>query len=643
MMMPINKIIPAPEEQGREAQSIDVPPQPSLLEQFKDEVLYFVKQTSTGTPITDDSWSGFAMVVDEDDRKTFSASLKFETLNLTEAKAFYSKIELPDFKFIGVDSITALFNGTILRTQLVYMTKYMKKGRKPRKQKITKVVTSQPLMTIGDLNLKGGSTKQPVLLPGATLVNNIKGGRQNKKKQTVTLVETVVKRKRRPRRQRQQIQTVLNGPASLNLKQTKGVARNARAKYSAAGRAWLELYLNPMGKQEPAMCGYPDGSATDAVLAQYRQDYNIVFPTAPNVAAAGGGPYTQAQLDALFPKAVNCTLLFLMPPMLKNVAIMRLYQQTPTALAPSANEQIQNVFPQFDAYGVNGEAINNTAPIGYLQTLIQLDNIDSHADQSMLYRLVSRGLTAEYTVPELEKEGFVTAAQFSTEARMLFRSANATVDSAATPPTTAPFLNEQVLGVPLGNVAPNTLVQAYHGAYTAKCTEGFYMPILSSARDLKFTAPLKQRFTTYDAATGVVGSDIAVDFPTLDWNMGVAWFEGISTGFSIKLKTRSVVEFVPLPGSEITNFSRTTAGEDLRALEAAFTVRHKMAHAYPSSYNDFGWLGDLVEGAVGLIPGIGGFAKPFVKPIWNWVSGKVSSMFGNPIVKDGDVWYDAEN
>ena len=81
------------------------------------------------------------------------------------------------------------------------------------------------------------------------------------------------------------------------------------------------------------------------------------------------------------------------------------------------------------------------------------------------------------------------------------------------------------------------------------------------------------------------------------------------------------------------------------ALDAADRIRNMMPHAYPATYNDWGWLGDLLDSTLSMLPGIGTayrFAKPLIKPAWNWLGGKVSDFFGNPVSRDGDIFYDAK-
>nr|QXV86616.1 capsid protein [Hepeviridae sp.] len=437
-------------------------------------------------------------------------------------------------------------------------------------------------------------------------------------------------------------------PPSNRTVRRAATGSTRKSPLRGAGKAWAKLYLNPMGKDDPSIIGYPDGSATRSVLADYRQDYNLSMPTYTSITYSSSG--TPAMTAAQYQSSVglwdNVSILFLSIPTAVNVALIRIYPSTPVTVAPtnSINSSIPT-FPSWRVWGDGGAPISNTGSISFIQTLIKLDNLPAHIAASVGYRLIARGATHVYTAPALETQGFVTSAQFGTEPILLFYTkdvvATATLDNSVLTTTNTPVFNDDAYYFPLSNIAPSALVECYHNAYTSKATDGSYTPVYSSARDNPYLCPYQRKITVLPDNN----TDQFNDYILPGWNTSVTWFEGVSAKFSIKYKHRSVYQYIAASGGVLANFTRQEPTDDPTALQAVWHLRNTMAHAYPSCYNDWGWLGDLVDAGLGMIPGFGTaykFAKPLIKPAWNWIGGKVRSHFGNPVASDGDVYYDAQ-
>lgn len=434
--------------------------------------------------------------------------------------------------------------------------------------------------------------------------------------------------------------------AVTNLKTSQRRARQARI--TPAGKAWLRLYLNPMGKDDPNIIGYPDGSAVRTVLGDYRQDFNVAMPDASHVNVLANRtlhPFTQEQYDATVGKWGQVTLLFLALPTARHVAMVRIYPTTPTTVIATNDLDVAvPIFPQFCAWPGDGSK-SSTTDVGFLQSFIQLENVSDHLDACSGFRLIARGNTGIFTVPKLEEQGFITSAQYLTTHDTVPLTDDYIVDGAIND-SKLTLVHQQavarlILQYSASNTAPSALVDTYHNAYTNKCTDGWYAPIMNSARDNPF-----RRADPYPiSVAGDSWNSVAYnDDPCPGWNTSVTWVEGVSRNFSIKYKHRSVFQYVAKSGSVLANFTRQEPEDDEVALQAAWHMRNKMSHAYPSCYNDWGWLGDLIDAGISMIPGVGtvyNLAKPLIKPAWNWLGGKVSDYFGNPVAKDGDIYFDA--
>lgn len=466
----------------------------------------------------------------------------------------------------------------------------------------------------------------------------------------------VVKLEKKERKELNKISKVLDQvgpPSKIVRKGPPGVNRVKKLGYTRitpAGRAWLKLYLNPMGKDDPAIIGYPDGSATRSVLGDYRQDFNLTLPKASNITYSnGGGDMSEANYNASVGAWETVTILVLALPTVEHVALVRIYPTSPVTVVPvDSTVAAIPVFPAWRVWASDGSIVNTPSEVGFVQTLIRLDNVGAHCNAAVSYRMIARGTTSVYTCPQLENQGFVTSAQFNAEPALAFMYQNF-IDSATlttdTPPvlntTTASALTDPVWQFEPNNIAPSALVECYHNAYTSRCVDGCYSPVYSSSRDNPYRSSLSRPVTVSSANNSIAYNDRVLP----GWNTSVTWFEGVTPKFSIKMKHRSVFQFIAASGNILANFTRQEPTDDDVALQGSWHMRNTMAHAYPASYNDWGWLGDLVDAGISLIPGIGTaykFAKPLLKPAWNWLGGKVRNYFGNPVVSDGDVFYDAE-
>nr|UDY81099.1 MAG: capsid protein [Lake Sinai virus 8] len=497
----------------------------------------------------------------------------------------------------------------------------------------------------------------------------------------------IPRRARRARRRRRPriVTTGLTSltPTAINRRTVTQVTRRQPA-LTGPGLAWLRQYLNPMGLSTTSVTGYPDGSAVTTCVADYSNTFNVSFPPREALYCTGtSAQQNPVMLDqASYAKIdkwseSDITLCILALPMLRNVVMLRLYPTTPTAF--NLTDQTPNFpqrFPNWSVYASDGTRFNNGDNPGYLQSYVYLTNVDKHLSAARGYRLLSRGLTGIFTAPALETQGFVTACQYLAEGsiqsqpihsdavRDITLDNDGKVKNVRKSSDIVSSIPRYVFPLDGDNCAPSSLTETYHQAYQSKATDGFYMPLLSSSRDNPFRPPQPRAVAVYgnmlkrgcldpvselDEAQGpthvIHHLNVADDVASL-FNTGVVWLEGVSAKFSLKLKTRTILQYVPTSGSVLANFTRHEPTYDQMALDAADRLRNLMPHAYPAAYNDWGWLGDLLDSAISMLPGVGtvyNIAKPLLKPAWNWLGGKVSDFFGNPVHRDGDIFFDAKS
>lgn len=643
------------------------------------------------------------------------------------------------------------------------------------------------------------STKT-IIMPNTSKKVGAAGKPATKNVLELSVKEATKGNRRRNRRNKNQAAT--DSPIA---KATKG------CRLSAAGRAWMTLALNPMGRDEPGVCGYPDGSAVNSVTPNYSEKWVVQCPRdGSNINAPDK---EGSALPTVFTSGTNENVTYCMwlAPVVENVITVRCYVgSAPSEYVPVSSTVTVPAYPKWVACSENGNNFQPNSPFGWLVTNIQVTTPVTHLKDSMAFRLIARGFTGIFSAPELETQGFITAAQLqadslpvavadttvvasvtssektnvltglttsstsvptgftfgpvvtnvqpveetvkiprvqvTTEATSVVDgvsstkteyptavgelvyydipdqfepktyASNVSVDAsqlvsvwkghgdASVMPVTDVSSTSTSVNIPtvtttddavtyvksldvttgrallaletgdvvdsvspitsqvqqieasttvkvvggdlvnmymISNPTPDHLVESVVAAYTNKAPEGFYMPIYNVNRDNPYKPywPRKLMFGSDNTSTEY---SIYTDQPCDGWNFGVVWMEGVSPNAEWTIKHRSVYQMVAKPGGSLSPFTKQEPADDEGALMGYWRLRNKLPHAYPSSYNDFGWLGNLLEGAAGLIPGVGGFIKPFVKPIMNWASDKVYKWLGRPVVSGGDVYYDAQ-
>lgn len=418
-------------------------------------------------------------------------------------------------------------------------------------------------------------------------------------------------------------------------------SRRPRDRLTAQGRGWLKLYLNPMGKDAPDITGYPDGSSTRSVIANYAQEFEVTYPANTSVWATLGNVQIldAANYNKFFTE--NCSLMVLALPTLEYAYCLRIYANTPTVTPHTrsvVNDPSKLIYPNWGAFGPDGVLVNHDQDALFYQSFVKLDNVRNHADNASALRLIARATTLDYTVDQLHEQGHVTSCQFATEPTLdtedvdVIDTVNINFDAKTSNSTSTKVVGRLLRAYRLMNLAPAAIAECFPGHYTSKALDGCYQPLYNSSRDNPFvgTLPLPISLATTNTTIddGAVLNDVCIP----GWNFGVTWFNGVSTNFSILMKHRSVIQFVAVPGGILSNFTMAPAVDDEIALQASWRLRNKLAHAYPSIYNDWGWLGDLVDAGISMIPGIGEVyknVKPYIKPSWDWLGGKVKDYFGN--------------
>jgi len=101
------------------------------IKAFRKAVLENVKYDHNGKCLTDDAWSGFAMVTLEGSTELLSASLKTQCVHVDPAsiRSFYENQNIPGYKFYSLSFVFAIFGepkpeNFIIRAQVQYVEDY---------------------------------------------------------------------------------------------------------------------------------------------------------------------------------------------------------------------------------------------------------------------------------------------------------------------------------------------------------------------------------------------------------------------------------------------------------------------------------------------------------------------------------------
>lgn len=393
-------------------------------------------------------------------------------------------------------------------------------------------------------------------------------------------------------------------------------AANSR-KLTLDGRRWLNLMVNPCGEKMPPRCGIPDGAATLTAIPEYAIEKVLSAPMFPTGVDTGNWAFINLPMAQ-----VKCLVVFWVGSLDKNILVNNV------AKLCTASVDVNDWISLTDGCS----AMWVTQPLATTQ---------NQGAASM--RMTAQGMTITTSAPQLETQGFVYSYQAKAEMQTTTSNTYTLTEVTGTDnkahSVVTSVTSHRVWDIRLPTLDTTALTETYPNGYKGSFEDGVYQVLYHNGQNFDFTSNFEW-YPLQNYASSII------DAPMRGWNSGVTVFEGCSLNASFRLKMRFVYQRVEQPGAGSSPFTVQPALLDRTALDSAMILQNQLPHAYPAAYNDWGWLKNLLSAGVGMLPG-GKFIQPifdYVAPkVSNWVSNKVRDKMGNPVVSDGDIFYDARS
>lgn len=359
-----------------------------------------------------------------------------------------------------------------------------------------------------------------------------------------------------------------------------------------SGQRWALKHLHPNGETVTSSAGIPDHTHVPVVTPEYRSNYVI----------EGSGEVGNDNVDILVVGTVDLAFL---------------YRRYPAGSAPgdiwrgvyyAASNSIGTVF----TYPLV------SPPAGGAETATALVVSGNSATNYPKARGMYCGVTVTFDAPALRDQGRLVAGQLP-----LIR--DLTGDSAEVADSTEPtpgFPDVKGNFVKLGQIPldEDELFQSTPGVVVHEAREGVYMPLRfnepvqlftdTTLKDSLGSAPPVLSFIRPGATSSVSfrgpggsGGPI-VNFGTegvFNFLTGVILFRGIDRSANLSVKTRLGVEAQVERGTAVAPFQHASPPLDKMALDAVTYVSQSSPMAYPSCYNDFGAIMDVIKQVLGFV------------------------------------------
>lgn len=230
------------------------------------------------------------------------------------------------------------------------------------------------------------------------------------------------------------------------------------------------------------------------------------------------------------------------------------------------------------------------------------------------YRINAQSLTCQVIAPAVADQGTITSAQYVTRPKTISPSDFARTGSGDDRHVvyTAPS------DVWLYDAKPNKAsLLLGTSAYSSKAVDGVYQPLKLNKFKFKASADKFYPLTDNGEASidgGAEGLSTTcrwpLYFPGLEYNyislfaipkptcdtLGVTWIEGTAghPQVSLRIRFRQVMEAVPVIGTPWAAMAEAPLPPDDLCFRMISEIGGRMKDAYPSSYNDFGKLKDII-------------------------------------------------
>lgn len=398
---------------------------------------------------------------------------------------------------------------------------------------------------------------------------------------------------------------------------------------TTAGEAWAIKALHPNGEEATGVLGIPDHVSLPVVTPEFRTNHVI-----PSI---GTEATKTDDLDIL-------VLPFADLPILYRRYTSGSAENNYGNWTPVWNATL-NVATQYVSTAVVDDATTTGDPMRFTVPV-------KASDLNRVYgygRVTHKGVTCHLDAPALTDQGRIIAGQvalpFKTEMGPL--TAVGWQNAAGSPKVTKALADFYSLdSIPLEE---NCLVQTSPGAATWEARQGVYVPLRfrdpahqfspsGSAALLGMTTPggtpEAVRFReTVKGPTGTEGTTAIYPTPRmlLNCQTGVVLMRGIAPTASVHLKVITGLESLVETCSAVSPYQRMSPSLDCEAINMVTRMGQELPQAYPASYNDFGFLGGLINTLNPVAKKIRtGFLNkiPLIGKFWDWQEENIYSKMG---------------
>lgn len=382
------------------------------------------------------------------------------------------------------------------------------------------------------------------------------------------------------------------------------------------GCDWAMAALHPCGVSAPMQVGMPDTITAPVATPNYRGEFEIAWDP--------------SMFDDTPSSPMSWGTQIVIPPIPEIAYLYRLRDETNSVWSNWRVVRQAGMGLPTGSYGSTTQGVTLRS-FGYSKS-----------------RIVGRGTTIELNASALNNQGRIIAGQlgFANSVKSAQFVEYRTPTAATFPVFTAP-LTENTISVPassqflVSNCPRVYQAEAKHGAYLVQKFDGpltgyqfhdtglqgvwnessgsdhaqtmmadsyLALRVSDSDSDVSDWAP----FTTADSMAGhlpssvVIGSYLGAQqiHPFVsscsDMETSVAFIQGLPVGAAntlvptIRMKTRIFLECLSRGNAAIAPFIHPSPIRDMMAIDRVVAVMQRMDDAYPASFNDFGWILNVI-------------------------------------------------
>jgi hypothetical protein len=366
-----------------------------------------------------------------------------------------------------------------------------------------------------------------------------------------------------------------------------------------SGAQWVLKVLHPNGENNHYVPKVPDGSASESVVLERRDEFNIAIPS-------------EMTTD-------TWTLVIVQMPTLCK-SLVAVAGETDELTQDAVRMAVQNAMQSPQAAGGNWPNWNNTGTLHWTRcrmTTLDVETTDIQVAEN-LFKSVRRtycGLTCDFDAADLTNKGRVTTGQFQNIAET--RTFDVTAPDAGT-------VDAFVVNHPPYVI--NQIVQEDLKNRQALAKTGDYIPMRIWQPTIPFVSSSQARIVSDPISfnPALDHSDYPLNIWFDGWGSSVQRWEDIHRTSSIRIKRREGLEFVTGVNSPYGPFASIAFSDDDKAIKVAREFARTEPHSYEADFNDKNKMATSIIGGLGNA--LGNLGIPIVSdlaPVLGGILGKL--------------------